>query len=158
LNDRPLEPNKAIRLKSGDRIKFDVYECTFFIPGQAPAGKTVLGGGAAAQPVGGTVLRSSKSKEEPGAPAQQAQPQDLTPPTPSAPSGPAAKGEGSQPGAGAPETSDKTKLKQNMCPNHPSRKASELCTVCKQAFCKSCITEKGGQAVCLTCASKNHLT
>jgi Mg-chelatase subunit ChlD len=45
LNDRPLEPNKAIRLKSGDRIKFDVYECTFIIPGQAPAGKTVLGRG-----------------------------------------------------------------------------------------------------------------
>ena len=150
LNDRPLEPNKAIRLKSGDRIKFDFYECTFFVPGQAPAGKTVLAGGAAAPPVAGTVLRSSKSQQEPGKPAPQAQPQDQNPQSPPAP---AANGQ-DPPGPGVPAKEDKTRLKSGMCPNHPSRQATELCTVCKQAFCKQCMTEKDGKAVCLNCDQK----
>ena len=148
LNDRPIEPNKAIRLKSGDRIKFDIYECTFFIPGQAPAGKTVLGGGAAAQPVAGTVLRSSQPQPEP---AQQVQPQNQKPQPPPAP---APKDQESKPGPSVPVREDKTKMKPVMCPNHPSWKATELCTVCKQAFCKQCMTEKDGKTVCLTCVQK----
>jgi hypothetical protein len=128
LNDRLIESNKAIRLKSGDRIKFDVHECTFFIPGQATAGKTVLAGGAsAAQPVSGTGLRSSTAQEP-------------------------------MPGPDMSVKEDKTRLKSVMCPNHPSWKATELCIVCKQAFCKQCMAEKSGQAVCLICTSKNHLT
>jgi hypothetical protein len=148
LNGRPIEPNKAIRLKSGDRIEFDIYECTFFIPGQAPAGKTVLAGGAAAQPAAGTVLRSSQSQQEP---AQEVQPQKQKPPIPPEP---APKNQESQPGPGMSVREDKTKIKSAMCPNHPSRKATELCSVCKQAFCKQCMTEKEGKAICLTCVQK----
>jgi pSer/pThr/pTyr-binding forkhead associated (FHA) protein/Mg-chelatase subunit ChlD len=152
LNDRKIEANKEIRLKSGDRIKFDIYEFTFFIPGQAPIGKTVLTGGQAVQQSEGTVLRTSKPEKEPSEPAQEKQPEDKKPESP--PVEPVAKepNQKIEPEAEPPGQDLKTRLKSGMCPNHASMRAAEICSVCKNAFCKKCMTEKEGKAVCLNCA------
>lgn len=59
-----------------------------------------------------------------------------------------------QPGPGAPAASSNdeapTKLK-DMCPNHPSWKATELCSVCRIAYCDKCIIEKDGRKICAKC-------
>jgi Mg-chelatase subunit ChlD len=151
LNGRPIEPNKPVRLKSGDRLKFDLYEFTFFMPGQEPAGKTRLAGGAAAPPVAGTVLRSAASPEKSGQPDQDARPQDQGP-GPFPVQGPPEMRP--QPNLGGPGEGKETKLKATMCPNHPSLKSTELCVVCKQAYCKKCVTEQGDNTICLSCVQK----
>ena len=46
-----------------------------------------------------------------------------------------------------------TKLK-DMCLNHPSWKATELCPICKTAVCDKCMVENKGQKVCRGCAEK----
>ena len=152
LNDRRIEANTPIRLKSGDRIKFDIYDFKFFIPGQTPIGKTVLTGGQAAQQSEGTVLRTSKPEEEPSEPAQEKQPGDEKEESP--PVEPAAKEpeQKTEPEAEPSQQDRKTRLKSGMCPNHASMRATELCSVCKNAFCKKCMTEKEGKAICLNCA------
>jgi len=150
LNDRKIEANQPIRLKSGDRIKFDIYEFTFFIPGQAPIGKTVLTGGQAVQQSEGTVLRTSKPEKEPSEPAEEKQPDDKKPE--SSPAEPAAKEPEQKPEPEPSEQDRKTRLKSGMCPNHASMRATELCSVCKNAFCGRCMTEKEGKAVCQNCA------
>lgn len=149
LNERKIETNKPIRLKSGDRIKFDIYEFTFFMPGQAAIGKTVLAEGAAVQPSEGTRLRASKPEEKSAEPAQEKQPADKKPESP--PDNQTSKELEPKTGPEA-EEEHKTRLKSGMCPNHASMKATELCPVCKNAFCKRCMTEKDGKAVCVNCA------
>jgi pSer/pThr/pTyr-binding forkhead associated (FHA) protein len=151
LNDRKIEAYQPIRLKSGDRIKFDIYEFTFFIPGQAPVGKTVLAGGQAVQQSEGTVLRTSKPEEEPSETAPEKKPEDKKPE--SSPAEQAAKEPEQKPAPEPSEPDRTTRLKSGMCPNHASLKATELCSVCKNAFCKKCMTEKEGRAVCLNCAA-----
>ncbi len=42
LNDTRLQPNDAVRLKSGDRITFATYNFKFFIADQSPFGDTVM--------------------------------------------------------------------------------------------------------------------
>ena len=142
LNNQKIEPYKSLRLKSGDRLKLDVFEFTFSIPGQAQAGQTVLSGKEPAPASKGTTLRTSKPKDQ----ASPAPPtgDDLGKP----PSAPAAK----EPTP--PEQESKTRLKQGMCPNHASLKATELCPVCKKAFCQKCMTEKDGKVICGECVKK----
>ena len=154
LNNRKIEANKPIRLKSGDRIKFDIYEFTFFIPGQAPIGKTVLTGGEAVQQSEGTVLRTSKSEEEPSKSAQEKQPEDKKPESPPIEQAAQEPEQKFQHEAEPPEQDRKTRIKSGMCPNHASLRATELCSVCKTAFCKKCMTEKDGKVVCVACAEK----
>jgi len=138
LNNREIEPHKSIRLKSGDRIQFDVFEFTFSIPGQAEAGKTVLSGKKPAP--SGTTLRSS----EPKGPASQ---------TPGGSRTEDAKAEPPAAESPAPPAQESaTRIKPDMCPNHASLKATELCPVCKKAFCQKCMTEKDGKAICGGCA------
>ncbi|MGD9369489.1 MAG: FHA domain-containing protein, partial [Desulfobacteraceae bacterium] len=60
-----------------------------------------------------------------------------------------------QPQQSASASEVETKVKQAMCPHHPSRKATELCTVCKQAFCKQCVTQKDAKEICSACADRN---
>ncbi len=43
-----------------------------------------------------------------------------------------------------------TRLK-DMCPNHPSWKATEVCSVCQIAYCEKCIREKDGRKICVKC-------
>jgi Mg-chelatase subunit ChlD len=143
LNNQKIEPDKSLRLKSGDRLKFDVFEFTFSIPGQAQAGKTVLSGKGAAPPPKGTTLRTSKPPEDP-APAQPGSiPGDenekpLSEPAPKEPA--------------PPVQESKTRLKPGMCPNHASLKATELCPVCKNAFCQKCMVHLAGKDMCINCA------
>lgn len=52
-----------------------------------------------------------------------------------------------------PDASDyepPTRLK-DMCPNHPSWKATEVCSICHVAYCEKCIKEKDGRKVCVKC-------
>lgn len=42
LNDKRLEPNMPIRLKSGDRISFATFQFKFIIPNQIPFGETAM--------------------------------------------------------------------------------------------------------------------
>ena len=42
LNGRHVEPNRPVKLKSGDRISFAVHEFTFLVSDQVPVGQTVM--------------------------------------------------------------------------------------------------------------------
>ena len=42
LNDKKMEESKPVRLKSGDKITFAVYEFRFLLPDLAPFGETVM--------------------------------------------------------------------------------------------------------------------
>jgi pSer/pThr/pTyr-binding forkhead associated (FHA) protein/Mg-chelatase subunit ChlD len=129
LNNKRIETDKNFTLKNGDLIKFDFYEFRFVLPDQAPAGKTKLAVQSPAQGTG-TILRPSKPKDEqPG--VQESQPQDVE-----------------------SANDNETRVKPGMCPNHPARKATELCVNCKKAFCTQCMTEKDGKTICLSCAEK----
>jgi pSer/pThr/pTyr-binding forkhead associated (FHA) protein/Mg-chelatase subunit ChlD len=51
-----------------------------------------------------------------------------------------------------------TKLK-DMCPLHPAWKATELCPVCKTAYCENCMRmEPDGRKVCVRCGEESRLT
>lgn len=137
LNDdrKRLEPHHPVQLKSGDRIRFDAYELKFLAAQQPSAGGTILAQDRTQGPTG-TVLT------QPGADVP------ATPPGPDAVA-PA----GSPPGPDA-TTPRETRLKADMCPTHPALKATELCGVCQQAFCKMCVDDIEGKTVCKTCQAK----
>ena len=129
LNNEKIEPNKPIKLKSGDQIHFDVYEFRFLLPDQAPAGKTKL----AVHNKPKTILRPQQSdKEKEVEPVNDRVSSDSL----------------------DPENERQTKLKPGMCPNHPSRRATELCEECKKAFCKQCVSEIDGKIICSECNNK----
>jgi formylmethanofuran dehydrogenase subunit E len=48
----------------------------------------------------------------------------------------------------------RTKKKAEMCPHHPAWKATELCNECQTAYCKSCMRERDGKLICVTCLEK----
>ena len=58
------------------------------------------------------------------------------------------------PAADQPPEDLRTKKKADMCPRHPAWKATELCTECQTAYCKSCMRAKNGKLVCVACAEK----
>ncbi|MCI0490700.1 MAG: VWA domain-containing protein [Blastocatellia bacterium] len=131
LNGKKFSDTDAVRevaLKHGDRIRFDAYEFEFVLAALESVPATAL-----ASTTGKTRLRP-----EPPAPVQ---PHPAVAP---APDEAALKtvAEGAE---------ARTELKPDMCPNHPAWKATELCPECKKAKCKSCMTEKDGQAVCMEC-------
>ena len=132
LNGKEIVANKRIPLKSGDRITFDVYNFKLHLPDEVPAGGTVLSKKNKKQPPKGTVLRSAKKQKaatEPEPKAALEKPEDF-----------------------AQDKRTMLKPKSDKCPNHPVRKAVELCPQCKKIFCPSCMTEKNGKAMCLQCA------
>lgn len=56
--------------------------------------------------------------------------------------------------SGHDDDEEATRLK-DMCSNHPSWRATELCPDCKTAFCDKCIIEHKGRKVCRGCAEKD---
>jgi hypothetical protein len=134
VNGKQVSDSETIReapLKSRDRIRFDAYEFEFIIDALAQVGQTVVAGGT---PTGGTRLRS---------------------PEPPSPQVDEEAADGSVPAKGTPEGGDgkageaPTKLKSDMCPHHPSFKATELCAECGQAYCQVvCMKEKDGHVLC----------
>jgi pSer/pThr/pTyr-binding forkhead associated (FHA) protein len=131
VNGKQFSDSETIRetpLKNRDRIRFDAYEFEFIIDALEKVGQTVVVGGT---PAGGTRLRSP----EPPRPhiAEEA-------------------ADGSVPAKGTPEAGDgeaATKLKSDMCPHHPSFKATELCAECGQAYCQVvCMKGKDGHVLC----------
>lgn len=139
LNNKKIQPNQPIRLKSGDRITFDINKFIFILPHQEPIGRTKLKQNGSPQ-TGGTVLRPEKA---PGTPPQA--PRDAPGPK---------EEDGKKRKKKQPKQEKETELKPLMCPNHPSRKATELCDICKKGFCKQCMTKKNGKYVCKECAEK----
>ena len=128
LNGKPFSSQDEIRevvLKHGDRMRFDAYEFQFMVDGKADIQKTRIVDGPAVS-TGGTVLRG-------GVPVGDSPP---LAPVPRAVEVQAKPEEGEA----------KTKLKE-MCPNHPAWHAVGVCAVCKRAFCKYCIKEKGGRVL-----------
>ena len=142
LNGKKIEPNKPVKLKSGDKIDFDVYEFRFVLPDQGQVGKTKLA--VKAPQESGTVLRPSKKEID--------KPQDAPP----LQSGDIKESLNKESKDQALQQESETRIKPGMCPNHPARKATELCMVCKNAFCKQCMTEKDGKEICINCASKDQ--
>ena len=135
LNGKKITPNKPFRLKDGDRIKFDVYEFTFLLPQQRHvAGQTVI------------KLRDESPEAEPQPPAAAPV---KAPPHAAAESPPQAD---MDLGSAAPDGA--TRIKSVMCPNHSSRKATELCSICKNAYCLQCMSIEHQKTVCLACAAK----
>jgi hypothetical protein len=58
-------------------------------------------------------------------------------------------------GGAAQDTEDEaTRLKSGKCPTHESQEATDLCVVCRVAYCQKCVTEKNGQIVCIACQIK----
>ena len=147
LNGKKITPNKPFRLQDGDRIKFDVYEFTFLLPQQRPAaaGQTVI-----------KLKDESRQHESPRpaeSPAKAPQPEAESPPQ----AAPSPQADASSPAekdlaSAAPGTA--TRIKSVMCPNHSSRKATELCSICKNAYCLQCMSIEHQKTVCLACAAK----
>jgi pSer/pThr/pTyr-binding forkhead associated (FHA) protein/Mg-chelatase subunit ChlD len=138
------ESIREVPLKHGDRVRFDAYEFEFCLDSLADVRKTRLADEAPVS-TGGTRLRapSAASVADPPAPSP-VQMADEARATPGPPVG--------RLSAQQDESEAKTRLKAGMCPNHPAWKATELCPLCKQAFCKNCITEKSGRRTCVDCA------
>ncbi len=137
LNDdrKRLEPHHPVRLKSGDRIRFDACELKFLAAQQPSAGGTIL---AQDRPQGpsGTVL----TQPEADAPAAPPGPVEAPPHIPSR----------------KPDQTmtQETRLKTPMCPHHASLKAEELCSGCQRAFCTLCVDEIEGKTLCKACQAK----
>lgn len=45
-------------------------------------------------------------------------------------------------------------LHQTKCMNHVSREAAARCPVCRNFFCRECITEHEGKVICASCLLK----
>jgi hypothetical protein len=125
------DENREVVLKHGDRMRFDAYEFEFVVAGQIDIRKTRL--------VGEAVAVGTRPRGQPPAAIAELPPGATVP-----------KPVETQPKPDEAEA--QTRLKAEMCPNHPAWKAAELCLVCKKAFCKYCITEKNGRRVCIECA------
>jgi len=142
LNNKEIKPNQSVKLKSGDSIKFDIFEFKFVLPDQPQAGGTRLV--VKAPQESGTVLRPSKKEPDTPQDAPPLQSQDIK------------DSSDKESKDQAPQQEGETKIKPGMCPNHPARKATELCMICKNAFCKQCMTEKDGKEICINCAGKDQ--
>ena len=130
LNGKELKAGKEVMLRDNDEVRFDTYPFQFVIP--LPAPKTVLSSGKDKEK---TVLRPKDEKEKI---------KDKTP----------------EKKVAAPidnnEEERETVLKQNFCPNHPAVKVTELCPVCKKAYCKVCMVEKDGKMMCKACGEETE--
>jgi len=149
LNDdrQRLEPHHPVRLKSGDRIRFDTCELKFLDAQQPNAGGTILTNEGAHGPRG-TVLT------HPGANAPATPPNsgDMAPPEPAPVPDPIElPARSSNPTIPQPHP---TRLKVEMCPNHPSLRAKELCSECRKPFCTQCVDELEGKTICKACQAK----
>ncbi len=47
---------------------------------------------------------------------------------------------------------EETLLKPGMCPNHHTIRATEMCFICKKAFCASCVTDQNDIKICFNCS------
>lgn len=142
LNSQRIPSGEPQRLKSGDIISFDKFTFKFTLPISAERGGTVL------RPAGGTVLRP---KQEPvNAPGAD---MEKTAVKPDAAVRKPEEGKSEKPEM--VDDKEGTLLKpMGRCPNHQSYDAKELCTICRQPFCKQCMTEKEGKQVCVACSKK----
>lgn len=131
LNGKKLQPGKPVRLKSGDRIRFEAYEFGFFLPNQVPAGNTLITPGPKAESTTVPELPKSKPKPKTKQQSENIEAPDLP---------------------RATHENDETQIKPRMCPKHPGNKATDLCVNCKKAFCRHCMTEVNGKELCIDCA------
>lgn len=147
VNNNKLTPYEPFRLKNGAVIHFEKCRFQFIRPDHVPSKGTVLSpGNAAAKKT--FLSKGGGEKGDAKAPEKKAPPKK-------------AKDEPEKTGS-AGQASDaggkETVLKQPMCKNHASRKATELCLICKQGFCKQCMsnTPVDGKTVCKQCAEASN--
>jgi pSer/pThr/pTyr-binding forkhead associated (FHA) protein/Mg-chelatase subunit ChlD len=136
LNGKELAAGTEVLLRNNDEVKFDTFPFLFILP----------------QPAESTVLRPRQVKEEPHGTGTVLSTRDELKKGKDKAS---EKKELVAPAAGnIGEEETETVLKQNFCPNHPAIKATELCPVCKKAFCKVCMVKIGGEIMCKSCSGK----
>lgn len=133
VNGKRFSDPESIRemvLKHRDRIRFDAYEFEFVADALASVAQTQLVQEGAARE---TILRPQVSPDIGLPPAAEPTPETLKPPV---------------------QKQDEdalTRLKPDMCPNHPW-KATEVCPDCRRAVCRHCLIEIGGRRLCTDCA------
>ncbi|KJU87575.1 secreted protein containing von Willebrand factor, type A [Candidatus Magnetobacterium bavaricum] len=145
LNNIKIEPNKPMRLKSGDEIIFDTYKFRFQIPAKYPSGGTVLRNNSAKS--GSTVLRPIKGTDgHPATPEKKSEEKQSE-----------IKSAANQTFKQGQEQSvgEKVTALKSTCFNHESRNATGLCEECHKAFCGICMTEKDERDLCKECANKS---
>ncbi|MBN1552833.1 VWA domain-containing protein [bacterium] len=137
--------NKEMPLKSGDKIKFDIFEFQFFIKRIRDVQPTKL------RPI------VKEEKQEKQGSVEKSEPHMRQLETPLKPE----QTTEDFPLSSAPEHSDfpeEKTLKEDMarlsarCRNHPKRKAPRLCPICNNTYCLDCMTEKDGRIMCKSCA------
>lgn len=144
LNGKKIAANQPICLKSRDQIRFDIYEFLFILPAVEDGGRTLIqktsiGDGSK------TMMReifpakelTENSAEKDETPAQT-------------------KSEGLSEGKSEAKTAGAVlgEEKQDVCPHHPTRKATDLCMGCLKGFCSECVTKLGREYLCPECAGK----
>ncbi len=149
LNGNKIEEASAKRLYSGNKIGFAGFTYQFILPGDPEWGKTKLA----------TPSPKQERKTKAWAPGQDQSPVADPPQTPEQPQGSPAGPQPVEPAvavAGESAGERQTKLKDRMCPNHSSQRATELCPKCQRGFCKRCMVEKNGKLLCSECAEEGN--
>jgi pSer/pThr/pTyr-binding forkhead associated (FHA) protein len=117
-----------VALKNRDRLRFDAYEFEFVVDALENAEQTKLPG---PEPVRRTRLRPEPHDGQNGA-------QEVVSPQP-------VEGVANAPANGEERP---TKLKGDMCQQHPSIKVTERCEGCGRECCKLCVIEQDGRILC----------
>lgn len=130
-----------VRLKGGDKIVFDQYKFRFVLPGLEERGGTILNPqpGRAILRVAPPPEKALLSKSPEGIHEEDANPDPYKP-------GP------QDDQAPHPTKEKRITIKPGSCPNHPSYKATELCSNCGEAYCVNCMKEEDGRKICSDCA------
>lgn len=128
-----------VMLKAGDEFALDTYLFKLILPQQIERGKTQLNPASNAS---GTVLNPANVKGSPSVPDID---KEVNGPKPD---------QSKEQAATAPDLEKATVLKPGMCPVHGSISASEMCAVCKRAFCKKCVVAHEGKTICKECRNK----
>ncbi len=138
VNGKRFSDPESIRemvLKHRDRIRFDAYEFEFVADALASVAQTQLVQDEDA--ARGTIQRPQVSPDMGLPRAVEPTPERLGPPV---------------------QKQDEdalTRLKPDMCPNHPW-KATEVCPNCKRAVCRHCLIEIAGRRMCTDCAGSGN--
>jgi Mg-chelatase subunit ChlD len=138
INGKRFSDREAIReavLKHGDKLRLDTFEFEFIEDARAEEARS--------QKAGGEQVSGGKTRLRQDEPAAVPRPEGV----------PNAEANVAKPVEGTAERV--TALKPEMCPNHPSFKATELCPVCKSAKCRLCLRDKDGRTVCADCAKSS---
>ncbi len=138
VNNSLIPPNKPVQLENGDEIMFDVFKFRFIISGQPILPKTYVRSPDSKS----TILRQPiQEQKKPLENADVSENKDIDQAlSESSPKEPVKQQQKPSEARNA-DQNNRTKLKPGMCPNHPAKKATEMCHMCHKVFCKQCMSE-----------------